>query len=59
MFYSKFLHNLKNGKLGEKYRKTILERGGAHDPMQSIIQFLGREPSAASFNELSLGLKAE
>lgn len=59
IFNSKFLHNLTNEKLGEEYRKTILEKGGAQDPMQSIVQFLGREPSAAAFNEFGLGLKAE
>ena len=59
IFYSKFLHNPTNEKLDEDYRKTILEKGGAQDPMQSIIQFLDREPSALAFNEFSLGLKAE
>lgn len=59
IFYSKFKDNLTNGKLGEEYRKTLLENGGAQDPMQSITQFLGREPSAAAFNEISLGRKGK
>ena len=44
---------------GQVYRRCILEKGGAQDEMQSLIRFLGREPSAKAFNEHFLGLSLD
>ncbi|MCB0309528.1 MAG: Zn-dependent oligopeptidase, partial [Bdellovibrionales bacterium] len=40
---------LLNGKIGQKYRETILAPGGSQDAEVMLSTFLGREPSTASF----------
>ncbi len=34
---------------GNRFRKTILEKGGSEDPMVMVRDFLGREPSNTAF----------
>ena len=45
-----------NPKIGFKYRKTILEKGGSEDPMSLVINFLGRPSNNKAFLE-SLGIE--
>lgn len=40
-----------NGKEGRRYRHTVLEKGGSQDEMESLKQFLGREPDSKAFYE--------
>ena len=57
MFYSVFEPKLLNepSTPGLKYRKSILRVGGSRDGMDSLIEFLGREPIPDPFLK-SLGL---
>lgn len=34
---------------GRRYRHIVLERGGSHEEMDILKEFLGREPSTAAF----------
>ncbi|EMC93474.1 hypothetical protein BAUCODRAFT_242737 [Baudoinia panamericana UAMH 10762] len=55
MFYSVFKRDPMDGKEGRRYRHTVLERGGSQDEMETLRQFLGREPSTEAFyRELGL-----
>ncbi|GAM88336.1 hypothetical protein ANO11243_063690 [Dothideomycetidae sp. 11243] len=55
MFHSVFAKDPMNGKEGRRYRHTVLERGGSQDEMETLKQFLGREPSPEAFyRELGL-----
>lgn len=55
MFYSAFKKNPMDGVEGRRYRKTVLEKGGSRDEMESLKEFLGREPSSEAFlKELGL-----
>lgn len=59
MFYTVFEKELINGNPelpGLKYRKCILRVGGSRDGMDSLVEFLGREPIPEPFLK-SLGLK--
>jgi thimet oligopeptidase len=38
-----------NPEVGMAYRRTVLERGGAVDPDQMLVEFLGREPNNQAF----------
>ena len=49
MFYSVFQKNPMDGKEGRRYRHTVLEKGGSRDEMESLVEFLGREPSSEAF----------
>ncbi|KAI0484846.1 Metalloprotease [Xylariaceae sp. FL0804] len=49
MFYSSFKKNPMDGKEGRRYRHTVLERGGSQEEMETLKQFLGREPSSDAF----------
>lgn len=49
MFYSVFKKNPMDGKEGRRYRHTVLEKGGSQDEMETLKQFLGREPSTEAF----------
>lgn len=40
---------LLDAKVGRKYRSSILERGGERAPMNMVVDFLGRKPSAKAF----------
>ncbi|EME38477.1 hypothetical protein DOTSEDRAFT_75864 [Dothistroma septosporum NZE10] len=55
MFYTVFKKDPMNGKEGRRYRHTVLEKGGSQDEMETLKQFLGREPSTEAFyTELGL-----
>jgi len=45
-----------NGRLGRRYRETILAKGRSVDPSELLKEFLGREPSQESFLK-RLGLR--
>ena len=45
-----------NSDVGERYRRFVLEKGGAEDPMKLLINFLGREPNSDAFYS-SIGLE--
>ncbi|KAL1302035.1 hypothetical protein AAFC00_002483 [Neodothiora populina] len=49
MFHSVFKKDPMNGKEGRRYRHTVLEKGGSQDEMETLKQFLGREPSTEAF----------
>lgn len=49
MFHSKFKQDPMDGTLGRKYRHTVLEYGGSRDEMESLIEFLGRQPNSDTF----------
>ncbi|KAK4934768.1 metalloendopeptidase [Elasticomyces elasticus] len=55
MFYTVFKKDPMDPKEGRRYRHTVLERGGSQDEMQTLIDFLGREPKTDAFYE-ELGL---
>ena len=55
MFYSVFAKDPMNPEEGRRYRHTVLEKGGSQDEMQTLIDFLGREPSTEPFYK-ELGL---
>lgn len=56
MFYSVFKKDPMNQKEGRRYRHTVLEKGGSQDEMETLIEFLGREPNSKAFYE-ELGLE--
>lgn len=59
MFYSAFKTDPMNGTQGRRYRHTVLERGGSQDEMETLKQFLGREPNSdAFFEDLGLSKKS-
>ena len=39
--------------MGMKYRKIILAPGGSRDSIESLKEFLGREPSIDAFLEMN------
>lgn len=51
MFYTVFKKNPMDPKEGRRYRHTVLEKGGSQDEMQTLIDFLGREPKTDAFYE--------
>ncbi|KAL9053291.1 MAG: hypothetical protein Q9162_004842 [Coniocarpon cinnabarinum] len=55
MFYSVFKKEPMNGEEGRRYRHTVLERGGSQDEMETLKDFLGREPNTEAFYK-ELGL---
>ena len=58
MFMSVFEKEPMNGKEGRRYRHTVLELGGSQEEMDTLKQFLGREPSTEAFyKELGLSEK--
>lgn len=56
MFYSVFKVDPMNSEQGRRYRRTILEKGASVDEMITLVEFLGREPSAEAFHK-DLGLQ--
>ncbi|KAK5163903.1 metalloendopeptidase [Saxophila tyrrhenica] len=55
MFYSVFKKDPMDGKEGRRYRHQVLEKGGSRDEMETLKDFLGREPSTEAFYK-ELGL---
>lgn len=53
--FSVFKPDLMNSKEGRRYRHVMLEKGGGQDEMETLIEFLGREPRSESFYK-ELGL---
>jgi metallopeptidase MepB len=49
MFYSVFKKDPMDGVEGRRYRHAVLEKGGSRDEMESLKDFLGREPDTAAF----------
>jgi len=45
-----------NSNIGIRYREEILEKGGSEDPMNLVINFLGRQPNNKAFLK-SLGIE--
>lgn len=56
MFYTVFKKDPMNHKEGRRYRHTVLEKGGSQDEMETLKQFLGREPNKKAFLE-DLGIE--
>ncbi|KAI1945856.1 metalloendopeptidase [Ophidiomyces ophidiicola] len=56
MFYTVFKVNPMNGTEGRRYRHTVLEKGGSQEEMETLKQFLGREPTPDAFYK-ELGLQ--
>ena len=56
MFSSFEIGGVLNSEIGYKYRKSILEKGGSEDPMDMVIDFLGRQPNDTAFLK-SLGIQ--
>jgi Zn-dependent oligopeptidase len=59
LFYNKFVDTITDSKVGQEYVRCVLEKGGSQDPMQSLINFLGRKPSAKAFDERLLSITLE
>jgi metallopeptidase MepB len=57
MFHTVFAHDPMNGAEGRRYRHTVLEKGGSREEMESLTEFLGREPNQDAFLR-ELGLSA-
>lgn len=55
MFHSVFKDDPMNAVQGRRYRRTMLEKGASVDEMTTLVNFLGREPSAEAFYK-DLGL---
>ena len=47
---------LLSSEIGSRYREEILEKGGSEDPMNLVINFLGRQPNNQAFLR-SLGIE--
>lgn len=55
MFHSFFKKDPMDGKEGRRYRELVLGRGGSQEELQTLKDFLGREPSTEAFYK-ELGL---
>jgi thimet oligopeptidase len=42
-------HGLLNPVIGKRYTDTVIGRGGSADPVELLVDFLGREPSDKAF----------
>ncbi|CAH9108479.1 unnamed protein product [Cuscuta europaea] len=49
LFSQKFRNNIFNLQSGLQFRDKVLAPGGASDPLQLLLEFLGREPSLQAF----------
>ncbi len=55
MFYAAFKQDPMDGKQGRRYRHAVLEYGSSRDELDSLKEFLGREPNSDAFyQELSI-----
>lgn len=55
MFETNFKSDPMSGDAGKRYRDKILAVGGSRDEMDSLVDFLGREPSNEAFLKSLLG----
>jgi metallopeptidase MepB len=55
MFYSVFKDDPMNSTEGRRYRHTIIGKGASKDEIETLVEFLGREPRAEAFYQ-ELGL---
>ncbi|TQV96368.1 hypothetical protein V2A60_003219 [Cordyceps javanica] len=55
LYYSEFQDNPQDTERFQRYRHCVLEGGGSKDGYQSLIDFLGREPSSDAFYNSLLG----
>lgn len=55
MFASQFAADPMSAEKGAHYRAEILRPGGSRDEMDSLVAFLGREPSNEAFMKQILG----
>lgn len=49
LFYTKFKQDPLSREQGQRYRRMIIERGGSRNTMESLREFLGREPDAKAY----------
>lgn len=49
MFYTAFKADPMSKEQGRRYRRMVLERGGAQDELEYLTEFLGHEPSPEPF----------
>ncbi|KAI0120730.1 hypothetical protein BJ170DRAFT_161852 [Xylariales sp. AK1849] len=49
IFHSAFKQNPRDSKVGERYRRLVLQPGGSQDPMEMIKAFLGRDSVQDAF----------
>ncbi|KAJ8438588.1 hypothetical protein Cgig2_024677 [Carnegiea gigantea] len=49
VFASKFCDGLLNHHIGMQFRNKVLAPGGARDPLESLSNFMGRQPSIQAF----------
>ncbi|SMR56004.1 unnamed protein product [Zymoseptoria tritici ST99CH_1A5] len=50
MFESTFSADLMDREQGQRYRRTVLSKGGSIDEMEILTTFLGRKPDWAAFH---------
>lgn len=58
MYYSKFKKDPLDSKVGVEYKTKVIGPGGSRDAMESLKDFLGREPSNVAFME-ELGVSGD
>jgi saccharolysin len=51
MYYSKFKSDPLNSKVGVEYRDKVIGRAGSRDQLESLREFLGRDPNNTAFLE--------
>jgi metallopeptidase MepB len=49
MFYTKFITDPFNTEASFAYRTTVLQPGGARDPLASLTEYLGRAPNSEGY----------
>lgn len=49
MFYSVFKTDPMDSEQGMRYRKSVLQYGSSRDELESLTEFLGREPNSEAF----------
>lgn len=49
MFHSVFAKDPMDRSEGRRYRRMVLEKGGAQDEMVTLTEFLGRKPEMEAF----------
>lgn len=49
MFHTRFKEDPMSQEEGRRYRQLVLAKGGSRDEMESLTEFLGREPNTEAF----------